>query len=81
MTTSSQPAEGGIYLAWWNLQQSSQLIKRDVIVEFAGRQKVVLNDGTVKYCGAYIQHIKTCFTHSIQLGGSVVRWLGHWTCN
>ena len=46
-------------LARWDLQQSAEFLKRDVIVQFAGWQQVVLNHSTVKYRGTCIQTSNT----------------------
>ena len=36
-----------VYLCWWYGQESAQLIKRDVVVEFASRENVMLDHSSV----------------------------------
>lgn len=36
------------YLCRWDLQKCTQLLKRDVVVQFASREKVVFNNRSIQ---------------------------------
>lgn len=45
---ADHPAGDALGLGWRSLQQSPQLLERDVVVQFARRQQVVLEHGAVQ---------------------------------